>query len=230
MYDYYVYMAIAGVFSVIGMIVSGRLKSKFRKYSQVGISAGFTGKEVAENMLRHYNIHDVRVVPGQGFLTDHYNPMTKTVSLSPDVYNGRSIAAAAVAAHECGHAVQHDTAYAWLQFRSAIVPIVNFAAMSQQYLLMAALFLVGGGGGSILLLITIAAFAITTAFAFITLPVEFDASRRALVWLDETGVTRGNEYDGAKDALWWAAMTYVSAALSSLVMLIYLVLRYASND
>ncbi|MEM1219048.1 MAG: zinc metallopeptidase [Bacteroidota bacterium] len=230
MYDYYVYMAIAGVMSLVGMAVSGRLKSKFRKYSQIGIRSGLTGREVAENMLRHYNIHDVRVVAGQGFLTDHYNPMTKTVSLSPDVYNGRSIAAAAVAAHECGHAVQHDTAYAWLTFRSAVVPVVNMAAMAQQYLLMAALFLVGGGGGSILLLITIAAFAITTAFSFITLPVEFDASRRALVWLDETGITQGQEYEGAKDALWWAAMTYVSAALSSLVMLIYLVLRYASND
>ncbi len=211
-------------FSIIGFIVSGRLKSKFKKYSQVGLRSGMSGREVAEAMLRHYGIHDVKVTQGQGFLSDHYNPMTKIVNLSPEVYQGRSVAAAAVAAHECGHAVQHANAYTWLKFRSAIVPFVNVAAMAQQWLLLAAFMLLNSFPG--LMLITIIAFAITTAFAFITLPVEFDASRRALVWLDESGVARGGEYDGAKDALWWAAMTYVSAALSALAMLLYLVLRY----
>jgi len=226
--EYYIYMAVAGVLSLVGMFVSSRLKSKFRKYSQVGLSARMSGAEVAQQMLRHYNIHDVRVVMGQGFLSDHYNPMTKTVSLSPDVFEGRSVAAAAVAAHECGHAVQHDTAYSMLQLRSRLVPVVNIAAQAQQWLLLLAFMLLNSMPS--LMLITIIAFSVTTLFAFITLPVEFDASKRALVWLDEAGVARGGEYDGAKDALWWAAMTYVSAALSSLVMLVYLVLRYASSD
>jgi hypothetical protein len=216
--------------SVVGFIVSNRLKGKFQKYSQIGLRSGMSGAEAAAAMLRHYGISDVKITMGQGFLSDHYNPLTKTVNLSPDVYQGRSVAAAAVAAHECGHAVQHAQAYAWLKFRSAIVPFVNVAAMAQQWLLLAAFMMLNSFPG--LMLITIVAFAITTAFAFITLPVEFDARRRALVWLDETGVTKGTEYDGAKDALWWAAMTYVSAALSSLVMLFYLVLRYmgASRD
>jgi Zn-dependent membrane protease YugP len=211
-------------FSIIGFIVSGRLKSKFKKYSQVGLRSGMSGKEVAEAMLRHYGIHDVKITQGQGFLSDHYNPMTKVVNLSPEVYQGRSVSAAAVAAHECGHAVQHATAYTWLKFRSAIVPFVNVAAMAQQWLLLAAFMLLNSFPG--LMLLTIITFAITTAFAFVTLPVEFDASRRALVWLDESGTARGGEYEGAKDALWWAAMTYVSAALSALAMLLYLVLRY----
>lgn len=223
------YWVIIGVMSLVGMMVSGKLKSKFQKYSQVPLRSGMSGQEVAEAMLRHFGISDVKIVQGQGFLSDHYNPMTKTVSLSPNVFQGRSVAAAAVAAHECGHAVQHARAYAWLKLRSALVPIVNVAARSQQYLLMAALFLVGSGGGQTLLLITIIAFAVTALFSFITLPVEFDASSRALVWLDETGVAKGEEYAGAKDALWWAAMTYVSAALSSLVMLLWLVLQYAGG-
>jgi hypothetical protein len=224
------YWVVILVPTVIGFIISNRLKSKFQKYSQVGLRSGMNGKEVAESMLRHFGISDVKVVAGQGFLTDHYNPLTKTVSLSPEVYQGQSVAAAAVAAHECGHAVQHANAYAWLQMRSAIVPIVNVAAMAQQWLFLGAFIFLNQFPG--LMLLTIAAFGITTAFAFITLPVEFDASRRALVWLDESGVARGTEYDGAKDALWWAAMTYVSAALSALVMLLYLVLRYvgASRD
>lgn len=226
--EYYVYMAVAGVLSLVGMFVSGRLKRKFDKYSKVGLQSRMSGAEVAKAMLDHYNIHDVQIVMGQGFLSDHYNPLTKTVSLSPAVFQGRSVAAAAVAAHECGHAVQHDTAYSMLQMRSAIVPVVQVAAQAQQWLLLLAFMLLNTMPA--LMLITIIAFAITTAFSFITLPVEFDASKRALVWLDETGVTRGAEYDGAKDALWWAAMTYVSAALSSLVMLVYLVLRYASSD
>lgn len=223
------YFVIAGVMSLIGMVVSGKLKSKFKKYAQVPLRSGMSGQEVAEAMLRHYGISDVKIVQGRGMLTDHYNPMNKTVSLSPQVFQGRSVAAAAVAAHECGHAVQHARSYAWLKIRSAIVPFVNLAARSQQYLLFAALFLVGSGGGNTLLLITIAAFSVTTLFAFVTLPVEFDASNRALAWLDETGIAQHGEYDGAKDALWWAAMTYVSAALSSLVMVLYLLSRMSSD-
>jgi Zn-dependent membrane protease YugP len=225
---YYGYMIVAGILSLVGAYVSNQLKSRFKKYSQFGLRSGMSGREVAENMLRHYNIHDVQIVEGRGTLTDHYNPATKTVSLSPEVYRGRSVAAAAVAAHECGHAVQHDTAYSMLQMRSALVPVVSVAARAQQWLLLGAFLLLNTMPQ--LMLITIIAFGITTLFSFITLPVEFDASRRALVWLDQTGVAAGQEYDGAKDALWWAAMTYVAAALSSLVMLLYLILRYSASD
>ncbi len=218
------YMLIGGLFSVVGFLVSTRLQSKFRHYSQFALRNGLTGKEIAEAMLRHYNINDVQVVPAQGFLTDHYNPMTKTVALSEAVYASNSIAAAAVAAHECGHAVQHATAYSMLQLRSRLVPFVQFSSMAQQWLLIAA-FMVLNQFPQIML-ITIIAFALTAAFSLITLPVEFDASRRALVWLEESGMARGEEHDGAKDALWWAAMTYVAAALSALVMVVYLVMRY----
>ena len=221
------YLVIAGILSVVGFIISGRLKSKFQHYSQVVLRNGMSGSEVAAAMLRHYGINDVNITQGQGFLSDHYNPLTKTVNLSPDVYQGRSVAAAAVAAHECGHAVQHAHAYAWLQLRSAVVPVVNVASGALQFLLIGAFMFANTFPA--LMLITIILYAITTAFAFITLPVEFDASRRALVWLDETGVASGTEHAGAKDALWWAAMTYVSAALSSLVMLVYLLLRYSNR-
>ena len=222
------YIIVAMVLSVAGMYVSTKLKSKFRRYSQMPTSSGLSGAEVARTMLEHYGIPNVQVVEGQGFLSDHYNPLNKTVTLSPDVYRGRSVAAAAVAAHECGHAVQHDTAYSMLEMRSKMVPVVKAASMAQQWLLLAAFMLFGTFPQ--LMLVVIIAFAVTTLFSFVTLPVEFDASRRALVWLDNTGITRGAEYDGAKDALWWAAMTYVSAALSSLVMLLYLILRYSSSD
>ena len=221
------YMILTGILSFVGMGVSSMLKSKFRKYAQVGIQSGQSGREIAEAMLRHYNISEVSVVEGKGFLSDHYNPLTKTVSLSPDVYQGRSVSAAAVAAHECGHAVQHDTAYSMLQLRSAIVPYVKYASMAQQYLLMFALMMFSTIPQ--LLLVVIIAFAVTTLFSFITLPVEFDASRRALAWLDETGAVQGAEYDGAKDALKWAAMTYVAAALSSLVVLLFLIMRYVGR-
>lgn len=223
--DYMVFMLIGGVFSVIGFIVSARLKSKFNHYSKIRIRSGLTGKEIAEAMLRHYDINDVQVIPTQGMLTDHYNPATKTVALSEAVYATNSIAAAAVAAHECGHAVQHATAYSMLKLRSTLVPIVNFSAMTQQWLLIGSFMLINTVPQ--LLLITAIVFGITALFSFITLPVEFDASRRALVWLNESGMTRGEEYNGAKDALWWAAMTYVVAALSALVMVVYLLLRYA---
>ena len=228
--DYYLFWGIAGALSLVGMLISQRLKAKFNFYSRVPIRSGMTGQEVAEAMLQHYGINDVTVTAGKGFLTDHYNPATKTVTLSPNVFQGRNIASAAVAAHECGHAVQHNQAYALLQLRSAIVPVVKLSAMAQHWLLLLA-FITLNTMPSIML-ITIIAFGITTLFSLITLPVEFDASRRALVWLNESEVARGNEYDGAKDALKWAALTYVAAALSALIMLLYLVMRYtsATND
>jgi len=224
------YILLTVLVSIVGFVVQGRLKSKFSKYSRLAISSRMSGAEIAREMLHYYGIRDVNVVEGRGMLTDHYNPASKTVSLSPDVYRGASIAAAAVAAHECGHAVQHAKAYAWLQLRSSLVPIVSIASNLQQYLLMAALGFFGMGGGQTLLLITIIAFAITTAFALITLPVEFDASRRALVWLNQTRITQGAEQEGAKDALWWAAMTYVASALGALVTLVYLIMRFNGND
>ena len=224
------YFIIAGIFSLIGMMVSNRLRSKFAQYSNVPLANGRSGAQVAQAMLEHYGIHDVQIVQGQGMLTDHYNPATKTVSLSPEVYHGRHVAAAAVAAHECGHAVQHNTAYAWLQMRSAMVPVVSLAARSQQYLLLFALGIFGVTGGTFLVYLTIAAFGITTLFSLVTLPVEFDASNRALAWLEDSRFTRGREHDGAKDALWWAAMTYVVAALSSLVILLYLMMSLAGRD
>ncbi len=224
------YFIIAGIFSLIGMVVSNRLRSKFAQYSNVPLANGRSGAQVAEAMLEHYGVHDVKIVQGQGMLTDHYNPATKTVSLSPEVYHGRHVAAAAVAAHECGHAIQHNTAYAWLQFRSAMVPVVSLAARSQQYLLLFALGMFGVTGGTFLVYLTIAAFGLTTLFSLVTLPVEFDASNRALAWLEDSNFTRGREHEGAKDALWWAAMTYVVAALSSLVILLYLMMSLAGRD
>ncbi len=219
------YILIAGILSVVGMLVSGRLKSKFAHYSQIPMQNGLSGAQVAETMLRENGIYDVRILEAQGFLSDHYNPLDKTVNLSPDVYHGRSVAAAAVAAHECGHAVQHAQAYSMLKFRSAIVPVVKVASVAQQWLLLAAFMFLNTMPQ--LMLITIIAFGVTALFSFITLPVEFDASNRALAWLDHSNVTNRVEHEGAKDALWWAAMTYVAAALSALVMLLYLVARYA---
>ena len=223
------YLLIAGVMSLIGMAVSSRLKAKFAKYSQVPIRGGLTGREVAQTMLHNYQINDVQVVESRGFLSDHYNPMKKTVALSPDVYHGRSISAAAVAAHECGHAVQHATAYPMLKLRSGIVPLVKISSTAQQWLLLLAFGGMGTGNSTILIL-TLITFGITALFSFITLPVEFDASRRALVWLDQSGITTGTEYDGAKDALQAAAMTYVAAALSALVMLLYILSRFGGRD
>ncbi len=185
MSGYMGYMIVVGIMSAIGGLISNRLKNKIMHYSQIGVRSGMSGREAAEAMLQHYGIHDVKVVQGQGFLSDHYNPRTKTIALSPDIHNGRNIASVAVAAHECGHAIQHDTGYVWLQARSAIVPFVSFASKAQQFLLM---FIFGafgmGSGNATIILIAIVAFAITALFSFITLPVEFDASRRAMVWLD----------------------------------------------
>ena len=229
MSDYYIFMFIGVAMSFIGMFVQGRLKSKFKKYSAVGLSNGLTGKEIAERMLHDYGIFDVQVLPSQGYLSDHYHPTKKTVNLSPDVYSGRSVSAAAVAAHECGHAVQHATGYSMLQLRSKIVPIVQVASSIQQWVMLGAFMLANTFPQ--LLLIAIAVFGVTAAFALITLPVEFDASDRALVWLKNENITANTaEYDGAKDALKWAAMTYVAAALTAVVQLIYLIMRYNSRD
>lgn len=210
------------VFMVIGFILSNVLKSKFRKYSQVPLQNGMSGAEVAATMLQHFGLKEVNITQVDGQLTDHYNPADRTVNLSYDVYHGRNVAAAAVAAHECGHAVQHAHAYPFLTMRSQLVPVVNIAASLQQYLFMFGLAGMGMFNNKIMLIIALVAFGITTLFSLITLPVEFDASRRALVWLDESNFARGAEYAGAKDALTWAAMTYVSAALAALVQFVYL--------
>ena len=201
--------------------VSYKLKSKFKKYSEVPISAGLSGKEIAEKMLSDNGIYDVQVISVEGFLSDHYNPLKKTVNLSPEVYNGRNVAAAAVSAHECGHAVQHAKAYAWLNMRSALVPVVQFSSSIMQWVLLAGILLITTF--PYLLLAGIVMFAFTTLFSFITLPVEFDASKRALVWLNGTQMAKGEEHDQAKDALNWAAMTYVVAAIGSLATLLYYV-------
>jgi uncharacterized protein len=213
---------ISVVFMGIGFILSSVLKSKFKKYAQVPLQNGMSGAEVAAAMLKFNQIYDVKITQVDGHLTDHYNPADRTVNLSYDVYHGRSVAAAAVAAHECGHAVQHATQYSFLQMRSQMVPVVNFAAGIQQYLFMFGIAGMGMFKSPILLIIALVAFGVTTLFSLVTLPVEFDASRRALVWLDDSGFARGAEYDGAKDALTWAAMTYVSAALAALVQFLYL--------
>jgi uncharacterized protein len=221
---------IGGIFSFIGMMLSGRLKSKFEQYSQVGLSNHLSGREIAEQMLRHYGIHDVKVQLAEGFLTDHYNPSDKTVNLSEMVYNGRSVSAAAVSAHECGHAVQHATSYSMLQLRSGIVPLVKFSTTIQQFLMPVALMTASSFMGNWILLITILVYGVTTVFSLVTLPVEFDASRRALAWLESSGNTVPQEQAGAKDALWWAAMTYVCAAMAALVSLLYLIMQYQRRN
>ena len=218
------------VFMGIGFLVQMRLKAKFTQYSRNRLNSGLTGKEVAERMLQENGIYDVRVVSVNGFLSDHYNPMDKTVNLSPDVYNGNSIAAAAVAAHECGHAVQHATAYQWLMLRSRLVPIVQVSTTLSQWILAIGVGMLGfGGGNNTVLLIGIVLFAASTLFSVITLPVEFDASNRALAWLERTNVTNQHEHPGAKDALKWAAATYVVAALASIAMLVQYILIYMSR-
>jgi Zn-dependent membrane protease YugP len=200
-------------------LVSWRLKSKFREYSQIGLASNLSGKEIAEKMLSDNGIHDVRVVSVEGTLTDHYNPADKTVNLSPEVYHGRSAAAAAVSAHECGHAIQHATAYSMLKFRSAMVPALSVASRYMQWILLAGVLLINTT--PLPLAIGVALFALTTLFSFVTLPVEFDASRRALAWIDRKGVVTSQEHTMAKDALKWAALTYVVAAIGSLATLLY---------
>ncbi len=225
--DYQIYMFIGLALGGVGMLVQGRLRSKFDTYGSMPILKGWTGKKVAEEMLRYYNVTDVSIKMADGFLSDHYHPLDKTVNLSSAIYQGTSIMSAAVAAHECGHAVQHAQAYAALTFRSAIVPVVNVAASFQQYILLGA-FMMANQFPS-LLLIAIGVFGVTTLFSVVTLPVEFDASRRALVWLEESGTLQAEEQKGAKDALFWAAMTYVVAALSSVAQLLYLVFRFMQS-
>lgn len=226
------YLVIVGLSTLVGALISGRLKSKFKKYSQMPTSSGKSGAQVAHDMLSYYGIDDVKVVEGRGFLSDHYNPLKKTIALSPDVYHGRSIAAAAVSAHECGHAVQHAEAYQMLKVRSALVPAVQASSQIQQLLFYGFMFGMAASAafGNIMLLALVVTFGMTALFTLVTLPVEFDASRRALVWLDNTGTTRGAEYDGAKDALWWAAMTYVASALSALVMFLYFLMQFLGRD
>ena len=204
---------------VLSFIVQQMLQSRFHKYSQVGLPNGMSGAEVARKMLEDHGIYDVKVVPTRGMLTDHFNPQTKTVALSEGVYNSRSVAAAAVAAHECGHAVQHAMGYAPLRMRSALVPVVNFASNIVQWVLLAGVLTINIFPG--LLIFGIILFASTTLFSFITLPVEINASARAISWLSRTGITDGRTQPMAIDALKWAAYTYVVAALGSLATLLY---------
>ncbi|MCC6601206.1 MAG: zinc metallopeptidase [Crocinitomicaceae bacterium] len=214
-------------FALIGMWVQWRLKSKFEEYSKVQLGSGLSGKEIAERMLRDNAIFDVKVISVEGQLTDHYNPVNKTVNLSQGVYHGRSAASAAVAAHECGHAVQHATAYTWLGLRSKLVPVVSVASGVMPWILMAGVFFLSRYPS--LLLIAIIAQAAITLFTIVTLPVEYDASNRALAWIQEKGVANASEFDDAKDALNWAARTYVVAALAAIAQLLYLISRYSGR-
>ncbi len=215
------YYLIIGISMLISWIVSSRLKSKFEYYSKVHLRNGLSGKEIAEKMLRDNGITDVQVVSVPGHLSDHYNPETKTVNLSEAVYMQRNAAAAAVAAHECGHAVQHAVGYSMLQLRSKMVPVVSISSNLLQFVLMGGIVVMAMSGNKTVLGIGVVLFAITTLFAFVTLPVEYDASNRALKWLKTTGTVTSEEYTGAEDSLKWAARTYVVAALGSLAQLMY---------
>lgn len=217
------------IFLGISFLVSAILKSKFTKYSKIGLSNGLSGREIAEKMLRENGIYDVKVTSVEGFLSDHYNPVNKTVNLSPDVYNGTSVSAAAVAAHECGHAVQHATQYGPLMFRSKMVPAVQVSSMLVNWVLLAGMVLIATTKNPTVLLIGIIAMGVTVLFTLITLPVEFDASKRALAWLDKTNVTNSTEYPKAKDALKWAATTYVVAALAAVVQLVQYIMIYMNS-
>lgn len=218
------------LFVGISLIVSMILKGKFSKYSKIPLASGLSGKQIAEKMLRENGIYDVQVTAAQGFLSDHYNPVNKTVNLSPEVYTGTSISAAAVAAHECGHAVQHAASYNWLMMRSRLVPVVQLTSNLVNIVLIIGVIM-AASGNTTLLLVGIAMMAITVLFTLITLPVEFDASKRALAWLETTNVTNNTEYPKAKDALKWAAMTYVVAALAAVVTLVqYIMIFLGSRD
>ena len=214
-------------FMILSWIISMVLKSKFKKYSKIIVDNGMSGRDVAERMLRDYGIKDVKIISVQGHLTDHYNPLNKTINLSQDVYNGRNISAAAVAAHECGHAVQHATAYSWLGFRSKLVPAVSFSSKWVQWILLGGVLLVNSFPA--LLFAGIILFALTTIFSFITLPVEINASQRALAWLSNAGITSYQNHDKAQDALKWAAYTYVVAALGSLATLLYYIMIFLGS-
>ncbi|SDR74510.1 hypothetical protein SAMN04487764_0513 [Gillisia sp. Hel1_33_143] len=221
------YYIIAGLLFLVSMYVSNKLKSKFKKYSKVHLQNGMSGKEIAEKMLRDNNINDVKVISTPGMLSDHYNPQKKTVNLSEGVYSQRNAAAAAVAAHECGHAVQHAQAYSWLQMRSKLVPMVSVATKMSQWVIMGGLVLMATTAlGSTVLLVGIVLFGLGTLFSFITLPVEYDASKRALVWLETENMLTSQEHEAAEDSLKWAARTYVVAAIGSLATLLYFVNIY----
>jgi Zn-dependent membrane protease YugP len=219
------------VFLGISFLVSAILKSKFTKYSKIPLANGMSGREIAEKMLKENGIYDVKVTSVEGFLSDHYNPVNKTVNLSSDVYNGTSVSAAAVAAHECGHAVQHATSYGPLMLRSKLVPAVQMSSMLVNWVLLAGMIVLITTKNPTILLIGIIVMSVTVFFTLVTLPVEFDASKRALAWLDRTNVTNTEEYPKAKDALKWAATTYVVAALAAVVTLIqYIMIYLGSRD
>ncbi len=223
------YYLIIGAIFLISMFVQSRLRSKFEYYSNVHLRNGMSGKEVAEKMLRDNGINDVQVISVPGQLTDHYNPENKTVNLSEAVYMQRNAAAAAVAAHECGHAVQHAVGYSMLKFRSTMVPIVNISSRLLQFVLMGGILVMAMSGNKTILAVGVVLFAITTLFAFITLPVEYDASNRALKWLKSTRTVTAEEYEGAEDSLKWASRTYVVAALGSMAQLIYFASLLSGN-
>lgn len=222
-----IYWVLIGGIMLVSWLVSNRLKNKFEKYSKLHLQNGMSGAEIAEKMLADHGIRDVRVISTPGRLTDHYNPADKTVNLSEAVYNQRNAAAAAVAAHECGHAVQHATAYSWLTMRSKLVPVVSVASNYVQWILIAGILMVNTFPQ--LLLIGIVIFAATTLFSLITLPVEYDASNRALAWLENKRMLTQQEQAGAKDALTWAARTYVVAAIGSIATLLYYVMIYMNR-
>lgn len=218
---------ILGLIALAGWLVQSKLKRKFKKYSKLTLQNGLSGKEIAEKMLSDNGIYDVKVISTSGRLTDHYNPKDKTVNLSETVYNQRNVSAAAVASHEVGHAVQHATAYSWLQFRSSLVPIVSISSKLSMWIILAGLFI---QSFPVLLPIGIVLFAATVFFSFVTLPVEYDASNRALAWLDNNNMLTQEEQAGAKDALHWAARTYVVAAVGSLATLVYYIMIYMGRD
>ena len=221
------YLIFAGLIMLVSCLVSNRLKNKFELYSKLQLQNGMSGREIAEKMLADHGIRDVRVISVEGQLTDHYNPTDKTVNLSEAVYNQRNAAAAAVAAHECGHAVQHATAYSWLEMRSKLVPVVSVASNYVQWILIGGILMINSFPQ--LLLIGIIIFAATTLFSVVTLPVEYDASNRALAWLENKQMLNREEQAGAKDALKWAARTYVVAAIGSIATLLYYVMIYMNR-
>ena len=225
------YYLVLIVFGIVSSVVSSTLKRKFKKYSKISLRNGLSGKEIAEQMLIDHGIRDVKVVSTPGMLTDHYNPKTKTVNLSEGVYAQRNASAAAVAAHECGHAVQHNIGYEWLQMRSTLVPMVSVASNFSMWMIFGGLFMAQGTAfGQTVAIIGVALFGLGTLFSFVTLPVEYDASNRAIAWLKRKNMVSQQELAGAEDALKWAARTYVVAALGSLATLLYFVLRIMGNS
>ncbi|MEP7280070.1 MAG: zinc metallopeptidase [Bacteroidota bacterium] len=220
-------IGISIVFMLVGMLVQFRLKSKFTAYSKIATSSGLSGSEIARKMLRDNGIYDVAVISTPGFLSDHYDPSKKTVNLSAEVYEARTVSAAAIAAHECGHAVQHATGYSMLQLRSTLVPVTQITTNLSQWVILAGLGIMGfGRGNQTILLVGIILFGVSTLFSIITLPVELDASARALQWFNTANITVPAEREKAKDALKWAALTYVVAALASIAMLAYYIMVY----